>query len=58
MYFNVSVVIFRSGALYIPVNLFYSSTKKGGMLGLGHINKGTQELGNPVYEYEYLDQYR
>ena len=30
---------------------------KGGMLGLGHINKGTQELGNPVYEYEYLDQY-
>ena len=25
---------FRSGALYIPVNLFYSSTKKGGMLGL------------------------
>jgi lipopolysaccharide/colanic/teichoic acid biosynthesis glycosyltransferase len=30
---------------------------KGGMLGLGHINKGTQELGNPTYEYEYLDQY-
>ncbi|MBI1835911.1 MAG: hypothetical protein HYR91_01460 [Flavobacteriia bacterium] len=25
---------FRSGALYIPINLFYSSTKKGGMLGL------------------------
>ncbi len=30
---------------------------KGGMLGLGHINKGTSEMGNPIYEYEYLDQY-
>lgn len=30
---------------------------KGGMLGLGHINKGTPEMGNPEYEYEYLDQY-
>ena len=30
---------------------------KGGLLGLGHINKGTNELGNPIYEYEYLDQY-
>jgi lipopolysaccharide/colanic/teichoic acid biosynthesis glycosyltransferase len=30
---------------------------KGGMLGLGHINKGTAEMGNPVYEYEYVDQY-
>ena len=30
---------------------------KGGMLGLGHINKGTNELGNPIYEYEYVDQY-
>jgi lipopolysaccharide/colanic/teichoic acid biosynthesis glycosyltransferase len=30
---------------------------KGGMLGLGHINKGTPEMGNPVYEYEYIDQY-
>jgi lipopolysaccharide/colanic/teichoic acid biosynthesis glycosyltransferase len=30
---------------------------KGGLLGLGHINKGTSEMGNPVYEYEYLDQY-
>lgn len=30
---------------------------KGGMLGLGHINKGTAEMGNPIYEYEYLDQY-
>ena len=30
---------------------------RGGMLGLGHINKGTSEMGNPVYEYEYIDQY-
>lgn len=30
---------------------------KGGMLGLGHINKGTSEMGNPIYEYEYVDQY-
>lgn len=30
---------------------------RGGLLGLGHINKGTPEMGNPVYEYEYVDQY-
>ena len=30
---------------------------KGGLLGLGHINKGTSEMGNPMYEYEYIDQY-
>lgn len=30
---------------------------RGGLLGLGHINKGTAEMGNPVYEYEYVDQY-
>jgi lipopolysaccharide/colanic/teichoic acid biosynthesis glycosyltransferase len=30
---------------------------RGGLLGLGHINKGTLEMGNSVYEYEYLDQY-
>ena len=29
---------------------------KGGLLGLGHINKGTSE-GNPIYEYEYIDKY-
>ena len=29
----------------------------GGLLGLGHIHKGTSERGNSVYEYEYLDQY-
>lgn len=33
------------------------SLLKGGLLGLGHINKGTSEMGNPSYEYEYLDQY-
>lgn len=30
---------------------------QGGMLGLGHINKGTDMMGNPEYEYEYIDQY-
>ena len=30
---------------------------RGGLLGLGHINKGTPEMGNPVYEYEYVDEY-
>jgi len=30
---------------------------KGGLLGLGHVNKGTPEMGNPIYEYEYVDQY-
>lgn len=30
---------------------------KGGLLGLGHIMKGKPEFGNPVYEYEYIDQY-
>jgi len=30
---------------------------RGGLLGLGHINKGTTEMGNPIYEYEYVDQY-
>jgi lipopolysaccharide/colanic/teichoic acid biosynthesis glycosyltransferase len=33
------------------------SLLKGGLLGLGHINKGTNEMGNPIYEYEYIDQY-
>lgn len=33
------------------------SLLKGGLLGLGHVNKGTAEMGNPVYEYEYIDQY-
>jgi lipopolysaccharide/colanic/teichoic acid biosynthesis glycosyltransferase len=30
---------------------------KGGLLGLGHVMKGTPEMGNPVYEYEYASQY-
>ena len=30
---------------------------KGGLLGMGHINKGTLEMGNPQYEYEYVDEY-
>ena len=30
---------------------------RGGLLGLGHINKGTSDMGNPLYEYEYVDQY-
>ena len=30
---------------------------RGGLLGLGHINKGSSEMGNPLYEYEYVDQY-
>ena len=33
------------------------SILKGGMLGLGHINKGTSEMGNSIYEYEYIDEY-
>jgi len=33
------------------------SLLKGGLLGLGHVNKGTVEMGNPVHEYEYIDQY-
>lgn len=30
---------------------------RGGLLGLGHIRKGTPEFGSPIYEYEYIDQY-
>jgi lipopolysaccharide/colanic/teichoic acid biosynthesis glycosyltransferase len=33
------------------------SLLKGGLLGLGHINKGTSEMGNSVYEYQYIDEY-
>lgn len=33
------------------------SILKGGLLGLGHINKGTSEMGNSKYEYEYIDKY-
>lgn len=30
---------------------------KGGLLGLGHVMKGTPQMGNPIYEYEYADKY-
>ena len=30
---------------------------RGGMLGLGHVNKGTPEMGKPIYESAHLDQY-
>lgn len=33
------------------------SLLKGGLLGLGHINKGTSQMGDSEYEYEYIDQY-
>lgn len=30
---------------------------RGGLLGLGHINKGTAEMGNSEYEYIYIREY-
>ena len=30
---------------------------KGGILGYGHIKKGTSEMGDPKFEYEYLSAY-
>ena len=30
---------------------------KGGLIGLGHVLKGTPQIGEPIYEYEYIDQY-
>lgn len=30
---------------------------KGGILGLGHIRKGTAEMGDPRFEYEYVSEY-
>lgn len=30
---------------------------KGGLLGLGHIKKGTIEMGDPIFEYIYIDNY-
>ena len=30
---------------------------RGGILGLGHIRKGTSEMGDPKFEYEYARQY-
>lgn len=31
---------------------------RGGILGFGHIRKGTAEMGDPRFEYEYIDEYR
>ena len=33
------------------------SLLKSGLLGLGHINKGADQMGNPEYEYEYIEEY-
>ena len=30
---------------------------RGGLLGYGHVRKGTSEFGDPIYEYEYVDYY-
>ena len=29
----------------------------GGLIGLGHIMKGTPKMGESGYEFEYIDQY-
>lgn len=30
---------------------------KGGLLGFGHIRKGQHDMGDPAYEYEYIERY-
>lgn len=30
---------------------------RGGLLGYGHVRKGTVEFGQPIYEYEYVEKY-
>jgi len=30
---------------------------RGGLLGYGHIRKGTPDFGKPIYEYEYVNHY-
>lgn len=30
---------------------------RGGLLGLGHIQKGKPDFGNPIYEYQYAEVY-
>ena len=30
---------------------------RGGILGFGHIRKGTSEMGDPRFEYEYVHEY-
>lgn len=29
---------------------------RGGILGFGHIRKGSEQFGDPIYEYQYLDK--
>jgi lipopolysaccharide/colanic/teichoic acid biosynthesis glycosyltransferase len=33
------------------------SLVRGGLLGYGHVRKGTAEFGDPIYEYEYVFRY-
>jgi lipopolysaccharide/colanic/teichoic acid biosynthesis glycosyltransferase len=33
------------------------SLVRGGLLGYGHVRKGTPEFGKPIYEYEYVYRY-
>ena len=58
----------RALGLFCPISVLHferdkaqgnvtRSLLRGGLLGLGHINKGTSEMGNPIYEYEYVDEY-
>tara|TARA_Y100000389_G_C17310836_1_gene437887 strand:+ start:36 stop:755 length:720 start_codon:yes stop_codon:yes gene_type:complete len=35
----------------------YRKYIKGGLLGLGHVEKGTDNFGDPSYEYKYIDSY-
>jgi len=30
---------------------------KGGLIGLGHVLKGTPQMGEAIYEYEYIEKY-
>lgn len=30
---------------------------RGGLLGYGHIRKGTPDFGKPIFEYQYIDHY-
>lgn len=35
----------------------YRKFIKGGLLGLGHVEKGTDNFGDPSFEYKYVDSY-
>ena len=39
------------------IKVTYPEGFRGGLLGLGHIHKGTENMGTPDYEYEYIDSY-